>query len=75
MRIWELESAAKERECGGAAWNMVMSAIENANQQTGAYDGDEFEESARGTLESNLCYDNDCSCADLEWFRSVGVRW
>lgn len=74
MKIWELERAANSREFGGAAWHIVMSAIESALEDHA--DGTvEFERAAMMTLESNLCYPNDCSKEDLEFFRNYGVRW
>lgn len=74
MKAYELERAANAREFGGAAWNMVMSGIENALED--CEDGTpEFERVARASLESNLCFPNDCSEDDLDWFRSMGVSW
>lgn len=73
-KIWKLERAADAREHNGPAWHVVMSAIENALEDHA--DGTEaFERAAMTSLESNLCFDNECTPADLAWFRSNGVEW
>lgn len=73
-KIHELSRIAKGRGFSNPAWHLIMSAIENALEKH--KDGtEEFELSARASLESLLCYPNDCSRDDIEWFKSVGVKW
>lgn len=74
MSIYDLAKKAETFEFNGAAWNMVMSAIENALEDH--KDGTpEFEITAMATLESNLCYPNDCDESDIQFFKDNGVSW
>ena len=75
MKIWELEHAAKNELGTGAAWNAIMSAIENAADTLKVESGDEFEIIALASLESVLCDSTECSKADFAWFKAQGVRW
>lgn len=79
MSIYELASKASRLSKRGGVmppvWHVIMSAIENAMDTVGTHTGEEFDECARLTLESNLCFPNELTSGELKWLRNNGVSW
>lgn len=79
MNMYELakksEKLAPRDGFMSPVWHMIMSAIENATDTVGATEGKEFQECARLTLESNLCFPNDLNKRELAWLKKNGVNW